>query len=347
MAEEIIYGKSRLFRQAIETVDAYAGAPWPVLILGETGVGKDLLARRVHARSPRRSYPFVPINCGAMPAALFESELFGHERGAFSGAAQASRGLLRAANGGTIFLDEIGDLDLSLQVKLLRFLDSGELRPVGAHRLEHADVRVCAATNRDLFAAVRRGVFRQDLLERLGVLTLQVPALRERPEDIPLLASQWLQAIACRFEIADIEPLTRYAWPGNVRQLRNFLVRASVRGGGRLSEPLVRSLLEEERSRGERVAGGGEWDSLSAGSLADIEKQVILYRLRRCRGNRKRAAEELGIAKSTLHEKLRRWREEPDSTAPDEPLGRDLGSRGEAAAATVGDYASDRLALCP
>jgi transcriptional regulator with PAS, ATPase and Fis domain len=342
MKQEVIFGQSRRFRQVMEMVDAYAVSPWPVLILGETGVGKELIAQRIHNRSPRRGYAFVPINCGAMPAALFESELFGHERGAFSGAAQANRGLLRAAHGGTLFLDEIGDLDAVLQVKLLRFLDSGEIRPVGATRVEYGDVRILAATNKDLYASVRRGTFRQDLLERLSVLTIALPPLRERPEDISGLATHCLQAIACRFELSDIELLAQYEWPGNVRQLRNLLIRASVRGGGRLTRGLIESVLAEERGRTRVLGGPGEWENLTAGSLADIEKQVILDRLQRCHGNRKRTAEELGIAKSTLHEKLRRWKDEvPPCFEPDAPLGIEPGDQSIAAI-----DARDRLALC-
>src|SRR5207249_3451823 len=157
MMQELVFGRSRLFEEVIATLDSYAESPWPVMLLGETGVGKELLARRIHTKSPRRSAPFLPVNCGALPPSLFESELFGHEKGAFSGADHYAKGMLRAAMGGTVLLDEIGELEPMLQVKLLRFLDSGEVRAVGATRIDRVDVRIIAATNVNLQAAVAAG----------------------------------------------------------------------------------------------------------------------------------------------------------------------------------------------
>ena len=194
------YGANRAFKRLIQTAEQFAHSHWPVLILGETGVGKELVARFVHDRSSRARGPFVPINCAAIPPGLFESELFGFERGAFSGATVASRGLLRTANHGTLFLDEIGDLDLPLQVKLLRLMDQGEVRSLGGTRVDKIDVRIVAATNVNLYAAVSAQRFRQDLLERLAVLTLDVPPLRERPEDIPIIASSLLAQMNGIFE---------------------------------------------------------------------------------------------------------------------------------------------------
>ncbi len=316
MRQEIIVGHSPLFRARMQLVESYAGAEWPVLILGETGAGKELVARRIHDLSERRRGPFLPINCAAMPAGLFESELFGHERGAFSGAASASRGLLRGAAGGSVFLDEIGDLALDLQVKLLRFLDSGEVRAVGSARVDSTDARIVAATNVCLSEAVRQGKFRRDLYERLGVLRIEIPPLRQRREDILPLAVQFLDSLKANYAPADLAVLSEYEWPGNVRQLRNFLIRAAVVGRSSLTGPLVERLLAEEKAQAAAPSGGSP--TLWNGSLAEIEKEVIVARLRRLNGNRKKTAAELGIAKSTLQEKLRRWREEP--TAPGAPV---------------------------
>ena len=307
---EMIVGRSRSFTNLVATADRYAGSPWPVLILGETGVGKELLARRVHHLSGRRGGPFIPLNCGAMPPQLFESEVFGYEKGAFSGAGQlGSRGLLRQAHGGTIFFDEIGDLDPSLQVKLLRFMDSGEVRPLGATRVDQVDVRVIAATNVDLYQAAGEGRFRHDLLERLSVLSLTLPPLRERKDDIIALAESILSDLRCEYHGEALIPFSTFSWPGNIRQMKNVLVRGAVRGGGLLTKALADTLLLEEEERNERRAGSAGFDdSLANGSLEEIEKQVIVARLKLCQGNRKKTAKELGIAKSTLHEKLRRWK---------------------------------------
>lgn len=308
MSGELVFGVAKNFRKAVALTDAYAASEWPLLILGETGVGKELIARRAHEKSHRSRATFLPVNCAAIPSGLFESELFGFEKGAFSGALQSSRGILRQANGGTVFLDEIGELDISLQVKLLRLLDSGEVRAVGSTRVESVNVRVVAATNVDLYRAVADGRFRRDLLERLSVLTVQVPSLRSRPEDISLIAAHWLQKLGARYETGALKALEGYEWPGNIRQLRNVLVRASVSGGKAITEALLNELVTDEQARG--ATSGSPLDSME-GSLAEIEKQVIVQKLRQCRGNRKRTAEELGIAKSTLHEKIRRWRQSP------------------------------------
>lgn len=306
-------GTSIVFRATVEVADRYAASDWPVLLCGETGSGKEVLARRIHDGSKRRLGAFVPVNCGALPPGLFESELFGFERGAFTGAAQGNRGLVRQAHGGTLFLDEVGDLDRALQVKLLRFLDSGEVRSVGASRIEQTDVRVIAATNVDLLEAVRGGRFRQDLYERLSVLRLAVPPLRARREDIRPLAEDWLDRLGCEYASAALLPLERFDWPGNVRQLRNVLVRWSVRARGNADPAVLAELLEEERDAARSSQPTA--DLLASASLDDIERHVICARLKLFHGNRKRTAEALGIAKSTLHDKLRRWRERDPSLA--------------------------------
>ncbi|NDG27887.1 MAG: hypothetical protein EB120_12025, partial [Proteobacteria bacterium] len=224
MQFELITGKSRQFRATLEELDRYAQSPWPILLTGETGVGKELLAQRIHRLSIRRQGPFVPVNCGALPPGLFESELFGYERGAFSGAVQSHRGLVRSAQGGSLFLDEIGELELGLQVKLLRLLESREIRSVGSTRVEQVDVRIIAATNRNLKERVQEGQFRLDLLERLSILAVEVPPLRERPEDISLLAAGLLDRLGSTYLNVDFSCLLDFEWPGNIRQLRNLLI---------------------------------------------------------------------------------------------------------------------------
>ena len=304
----LIFGASRAFRRLIETSDEYAKTPWPVLILGETGVGKELLARRIHEKSASHRAPFVAVNCGAIPPTLFESELFGYERGAFSGALQNYRGLIRSAQGGTLFLDEVGELDLLAQVKLLRWLDHGEVRSLGSLKSDRVHTRLVAATNVDLATAVAQGRFRLDLFERLNVLTLHVPPLRDRAEDIELIARGFFAQHAREFEEHALPVLKRFHWPGNVRQLRNVLLRAVARCQDRICDALLERLLEEERAFAQALLENQN-PSLQDSSLADIEKRVIIDRIRKCHGNKKRAAEELGIAKSTLHEKIRRWNE--------------------------------------
>jgi transcriptional regulator with PAS, ATPase and Fis domain len=311
-----VYGISKSFLSVVEQADEYARSRWPILICGETGVGKEVLARRIHFSSGRSAKAFLPLNCAAMPPGLLESELFGHERGAFSGAVQSSRGIARSADGGTLLLDEVGDLDASGQVKLLRLLDSGEVRSVGGTRVDHVDTRLIAATNVELEQAVRRGRFRLDLLERLSVLTLRIPPLRERPDDIPIIARELLRDFGFTYAGSVLEQLRQYDWPGNVRQLKNVLIRAGVLGHRELNGEIVDRILVEEHTR-HSIALSGE-----PASLADVERQVVLERLQRNGGNRKQTAKDLGIGKSTLHEKLKRWKldwHEPKPNTPGNP----------------------------
>lgn len=305
MQTETIVGNSPALRKLLEIADDYATTDWPILILGETGVGKELLARRIHQRSKSHKGIFAGVNCGAIPATLFESELFGYERGAFTGALQSQRGLIRSAHDGSLFLDEIGEMDAAAQVKLLRWLDTGEVRPLGSARYEKASPRLIAATHVDLARAVAAGSFRLDLLERLSVLTLRVPSLRERRSDIRAIAISLLEKFSARYTHEALAPLDDYPWPGNVRQLRNVVVRAVARGKGLVTREMILSLMQDEESLAEALSQGCD---ISESPLADIEKRVIIDRIRRCHGNKKRAAKELGIAKSTLHEKIRRWK---------------------------------------
>lgn len=306
MKSEFILGNSRSFKKTLEEVDTFAKSNWPILLMGETGVGKELLAQRAHLQSLRHKGPFIPVNCGALPPGLFESELFGYERGAFSGAIQNHRGLVRTAHGGSLFLDEIGELDLALQVKLLRLLESQEIRSVGSAKVEQVDVRIIAATNKNLEDLVQEGRFRHDLLERLSVLPVHIPPLRERLDDIPVLAEGILERLGNDTSGINFSCLTHFDWPGNARQLKNFLIRAHVLGGPRFQTEFLNALLVKERGRLSGTALAEP--SLAGVTLAEFERQVVLDRLKRCHGNRKRAAKELGIAKSTLHEKLRKWK---------------------------------------
>lgn len=305
----LIYGNSEIFKKVMERTHYFAKTPWPVLLLGETGTGKELLAKQIHESSTRALLPFIPVNCGALPAGLFESELFGYERGAFSGATQSYKGLARFAHGGTLFLDEIGDLDLPLQVKLLRLIDQGEVRSVGSSRIDKVDVRVVAATNVNLFEAVKEGKFRLDLLERISVLTIKIPSLKERAEDIFLIANHIVQEIGA-VVVGNLSPiLLQYDWPGNIRELRNLLIRASVLGDKQISPDVLKMVISEVRES-QSTLNKPENKTFSQGTLEDIEKEIIIERLKRCHGNRKKTAKDLGIAKSTLHEKLRKWKME-------------------------------------
>ena len=250
-----IVGRSAALRAVLQEVDQVAGSDATVLVTGESGTGKELIACAIHTGSRRRERALVKVNCAAMPANLIESELFGHERGAFTGATLKREGRFALADGGTLFLDEVGELPLELQAKLLRVLQEGEFEPVGSSRTRRVDVRVVAATNRDLAALVRAGGFREDLYYRLNVFPIRLPPLRERTEDIPLLVECFVQRFATRlghsFEPVsqeDLRLLQAYAWPGNVRELHNVVERAAVAArNGRLD--FARALARQHRAR--------------------------------------------------------------------------------------------------
>lgn len=277
-----------------------------VLILGETGTGKELVARALHDQSLRADRPFVPINCGALPEHLIESELFGHRKGSFTGADEHRTGLFEVANGGTLLLDEIGELPKSMQAKLLRFLESGEIRRVGENESKTCDVRVICATHRDLEEMVEKGEFREDLWYRINTFEIRLPPLRERGEDIPQLARH----LACRFrpKLASedqvfapevLAALQQHCWPGNVRELANVVEHAMI-----LCEHLpVRLEHLPSRFASRRLRGTGSHDSAGL-TLREIEMQAIHNALERHAGNKPAAAEELGISLKTLYNKL-------------------------------------------
>jgi len=288
-----------------------------VLLTGESGTGKDVLARLIHSKSTRQSMPMITVNCGALPETLFESEFFGHERGAFTGASSLRRGLLEASDGSTLFLDEIGDMPLVMQVKLLHFLEQGRFRRVGSTRDQNADVRVIAATNRNLPQEVKRQRFRADLFYRLNVVSLHVPPLRERPEDIPALIDFFLDLYRKRFVRPNLDLSTEarqhlysYAWPGNVRELRNCLERAAaISPSDTIETNQIPSLSSEPVGVAvHRAAQATEAIPQSAAvTLEELEREHILRVLNESDGNRERTAAILGISSRTLYRKLREY----------------------------------------
>jgi transcriptional regulator with PAS, ATPase and Fis domain len=299
-------------------IDRVADTTCTVLITGESGTGKELLARAVHEASPRRDRPFVAVNCGAIPEALLESELFGHARGAFTGAHASKIGRIQQAEGGTLFLDEIGELPLALQVKLLRILQAREYSPVGDTRTLAADVRIVAATNVDLEEAARNGSFREDLYYRLNVIHLAAPPLRDRAEDIPVLAGYFLERARMRAGRDRVTKISRqaaellcgYGWPGNVRELENTIERAVLLSGGSVIEPRdlpakLQGFSGTESRTGPRLGDNGV-DLRKA--VEGFENQLIRQALEKTNWNKKRAAELLGINRTTLVEMLKRKR---------------------------------------
>ncbi|MBI4503755.1 MAG: sigma-54-dependent Fis family transcriptional regulator [Gemmatimonadetes bacterium] len=304
-------GSSEPIRALFRLVQRAAHTARPVLITGESGAGKELVARALHQGSGRPT--FVAVNCAALPRELLESELFGHERGAFTGATRDKKGLLEAAHRGTLFLDEIGELPLALQPKLLRALDAGEVRRLGASEPRHVDVRVIAATNRNLEDEVHEGRFREDLFWRLNVLHIHVPPLRERGSDIRLLAEQFLEASTAgallkrRISAQAMTLLDAYPWPGNVRELRNAIEQAATLASGAEIRP--EDLPPRVREGAGMVATLTDASARRL-SLRDLERAYILEVVRQAEGNRSRAAEVLGLDRKTLYRKLEEYREQ-------------------------------------
>lgn len=296
-------GQSEAMRRVYRLIERAAGARVPVLITGESGTGKELVARAIHEAGPGRDGPFVPVNAAAIPEALFESELFGHAKGAFTGAGSARRGAFVAADGGTLLLDEVGELPALAQAKLLRVLQDQRIRPVGEDRERAVDVRIITATNRDLEAMARTGEFRQDLFFRLHVLPIELPPLRERAGDVDLLLTAFLEDAADegpgpRPSPAALDAMRRYAWPGNVRELRNLAERLVVLADGGSIE--IDDLPEAIRAAPARAV-----EATDDRPLRDVELDHIRAVLERAGGNKTRAAEILGIDRKSLRERLK------------------------------------------
>ena len=308
---ENIVGESEGMREVFDLVRQVAPTRATVLIAGESGTGKELIAKAIHNLSPRRQQPMVTVHCAALSATLLESELFGHEKGAFTGAHERRLGRFEQAQGGTLFLDEIGEIDASIQVKLLRFLGERTFERVGSNKTLTADVRLVAATNKKLEGLIKAGTFREDLYFRLRVVEIEIPPLRERRDDIPLLARSFLREFARENEkkVKEIAPeameaLRNYRWPGNVRELRTSVEHAVVLCRG--ESITIRDLPPSVRGGGEEAGGTGGEGPSAAGDLTvkEAEKQLIVRALQECQGSRTAAAQRLGMSRRTLHRKL-------------------------------------------
>jgi DNA-binding NtrC family response regulator len=307
-----LIGKSAPMRAVFQMIERVAPTRSPVLIEGESGTGKELIARALHVASTRHNGPFVALNCGALPEQLLESELFGHEKGAFTGAVSRSEGLIVSADGGTLFLDEIVDMPLSMQTKLLRVLEDWEVRPVGGSTSRMIDVRVLSASKVALAAAVAEGRFREDLLYRLNVVTISLPPLRERQDDIPLLVEHFLRnlsdeekALKLAVDPEAMELLLRHPWPGNIRELEHAIERAAI-----LVQSDLITVSDLPRAITDHAAGArsrAERDAFTWKPLAEMEREYILQVLEQTGGKRSVAAEILGINRRTLYRKLQEY----------------------------------------
>jgi two-component system, NtrC family, response regulator AtoC len=306
-----IIGTSANIQDVLRMISRLKDTRTPVLISGESGTGKELAARAIHFRGSMAQTPFLAVDCGSLVPTLMESELFGYEKGAFTGATKSKAGLFQAANGGTIFLDEIGELPLEMQAKLLRVLQEKEVRPVGSNDKVNVDVRVIAATNRDLEAAYRAGTFRKDLYFRLNVVTVHLPALRDRRSDIPMLVHHFLDRYAPGANLhvtpAAMKSLLQYDWPGNIRELENCVARA-ITLGDRLTidvSDLPPAIRSEQAST--EPASAQEAASLSTTALAEMERMTILRVFEQANGDKALAGKMLGISRATLYRKLKRY----------------------------------------
>jgi len=306
-----IIGTSAGMQDVLRMISRLKDTRTPVLISGESGTGKELVARAIHFRGALAQTSFVAVDCGALVPTLMESELFGYEKGAFTGATKSKAGLFQAANGGTIFLDEIGELPLEMQAKLLRVLQEKEVRPVGSNDKINVDVRVIAATNRDLEAAYRAGTFRKDLYFRLNVVTVHLPPLRERRSDIPMLVHHFLNRYAPGTHLpitpAAMKSLLQYDWPGNVRELENCIARAVTLGDQHVIDvqDLPPAIRTEQPTSSELTPQDA--NSLSTTALAEMEKMTILRVFEQAHGDKALAGKMLGISRATLYRKLKRY----------------------------------------
>jgi two-component system, NtrC family, response regulator AtoC len=309
-----IIGESPAIREVLEVIKQVAPSRATILLQGESGTGKELAARAIHQLSPRARGPFIAVHCAALSSNLLESELFGHEKGAFTGAMERRQGRFELADGGTLFLDEIGEIDAAIQVKLLRVLETHEFERVGGNKSLQADARLVAATNRDLKKMVEEGKFREDLFFRLNVISVKLPSLRERREDIPLLANHFLKEYVRENskKVKDFSPevldvFQHYSWPGNIRELRNVINRMVVMSRG---DRLMYTDLPPEL-RNLQPASGNSSTKLTSLNLAENEHFLIQKALEQTKGNISRAAELLGISRRTLHRKLNELKIQP------------------------------------
>jgi DNA-binding NtrC family response regulator len=305
-----IVGQSRQMKDVFDRIQRAAPVDSTVLILGESGTGKELVAQALHHNSPRKNSPFVTVNCAAVPATLVESELFGHVRGAFTGATDRRIGRFEQADGGTLFIDEIGDFELALQAKLLRVLETLTVTPVGGHEDHKVDVRVLAATSRDLRKMVEEGEFREDLFYRLNVVTIELPPLRDRPDDVPILVEHFLKEITEQKHTPSrhvsrevMERLQTYRWPGNVRELRNTLESMLVLARG----DIITEGDMPDRILAGALAAASNKDLPADLSMGKLERLAIMRALEQCAGNRTHAAARLEISVRTLQRKLRQY----------------------------------------
>jgi DNA-binding NtrC family response regulator len=313
-ASELI-GQSAPFLKLVENATRFAESDSFILIQGASGTGKELIASLIHRRSPRNNRPFVAVNCASIPDTLLESELFGHEKGAFTNAMATKEGLVEVANGGTLFLDEVGDISPAIQPKLLRFLETGEFRRVGGTNLLTVDVRVVSATNKELREEVRAGRFREDLYYRLNVITLRIPLLKERKDDIPVLAQYFLERKAKTKKAKTLAPaslrlLMDHDWPGNVRELEHVLEGAVLLSTGDTIEPADLSMYFHRADFSPGASGDPVHEASSpqgGKSLEDLEKEHIERVLRQNNYSRNKSADELGISKKTLYLKIKRY----------------------------------------
>ncbi len=308
-----IIGQSPAFESLLRSAQVIAATDVTVLLKGETGTGKEVMANAIQQASPRADKPFITLNCAALPEGLVESELFGHKKGAFTGAVSNKKGLLQAADGGTLFLDEINSLPLSIQAKLLRFLESGECLAVGETQPYKTDVRIIAATNSDLLTQIDKGEFRQDLFFRLSVVPLEIPPLKQRTEDIEVLSQHFFHEFAERYSVAEarfskqaIKKLRQYDWPGNIRELRNLCERLSILLAG--------ATIEAENLPAEfigKISNDPAVDKFilpeNGLQLENLEASIIHQALTRTRGNRSKSARLLGISRDTLLYRIQKY----------------------------------------
>lgn len=308
-----IIGQSPAFEALLRSAKIVAATDVTVLIAGETGTGKEVLANAIQKASPRHNKPYITLNCAALPEGIAESELFGHRKGAFTGATANKQGIFQAADGGTLFLDEINSLPLTIQAKLLRFLESGECMPLGDTKPYKVNVRVIAATNADLNALIDAGEFRRDLYFRLNIVPMELPSLRQRSEDMELLIKHFVQSFAQEYKIAApafskeaLKRLRAYAWPGNIRELRNLCERLSILLAGRTIEP--ENLPPEFQHSGHSVNKTSDFTLPDSGiNLESLEADLIHQALSRTNGNRSKSARLLGLSRDTLLYRIQKY----------------------------------------